>query len=519
MIKKMKIMKCLNSKTLKVEKDSIKKFNYFTSRIKRVKTDINNFQKNDNYSFSGKQNQKQKINLYNNNSISTYDELIDTFRNSKESFRTCCNTESNRDYFKANKKINQKSYFKKSNNYNNIILNKKNILLNIKSCNNNKNIRVFLNKQKSSSLINKIKKGRSLLSFDATFLSKRENDNNNQILNFKNSQINELDYKFEIIQYKKIIESLNKQKHEKISKIKEINLMNNKIGENKIKIKDINSKPIDDIILLLKRNYKSNAYLKNNSFSENILLNVMDLKYTFEKCQLINQFFEGINKILKINNYTNYNDILKKFNELIDSKNNFINIKNKYNYLLKENQKYFNYINSLLTKFQISEISELYNYIKNMHIKNIRESDTFEKIKVNLMKDLIKKKPRFLPKNENHKTSNSEHKKIINLQSYLKCSNSINNFHDSKNRINSYKQENKLNAKNIYDIKYKNNNSFRYVMVSNGKDKMIKVNKKEKNENIQKNLFDKIKKIKINNILDLDRNNNSENLWLSFPYK
>jgi hypothetical protein len=135
------------------------------------------------------------------------------------------------------------------------------------------------------------------MSFDATFLSKRENDNNNQILNFKNSQINELDYKFEIIQYKKIIESLNKQKQEKINKIKEINLINNKISENKIKIKNINSKPIDDIILLLKRNFKSNAFLKNNSFSENILLNVMDLKYTFENCQLINQFFEGINKI------------------------------------------------------------------------------------------------------------------------------------------------------------------------------------------------------------------------------
>ena len=50
---------------------------------------------------------------------------------------------------------------------------------------------------------------------------------------------------------------MNKQKDEKISKIKEINLMNNKICENKIKIKDINSKPIDDIFLLLKKNYKS----------------------------------------------------------------------------------------------------------------------------------------------------------------------------------------------------------------------------------------------------------------------
>ena len=514
MIKKMKILKCLNSNTLKTERDSYKIFNNFTSRIKRIKTDINNFQINDNYSFSGKQNQRQAFNFYNNiNSNSTYDELLDTFRNSKESFRTCCNTESNKDFIKGNKKI--------SNNYNKTILNKKNILLKKKSFNNNKNISVFPNKEKCSSIINKIKKGRSLFSFDATFLNKEDNDNKSQLINCKNNGINELDYKFEIIQYKKLIESLKKQKQEKINKIKEINILNNNSYENKrkIKIKNINSKPIDDIILLLKRNYNSNAYLQNNTFSENILLGVMDLKYTFEKSQLVNQFFEGIDKILKINNYTDFNCLLKKFNELIDSKNNLIKNKIKYNHLLKEKSKYFNYINSLLRKFQISEISELYNYVKSMNIKNIRESDTFEKIKVNLMKDLIKKKPRFLPKNEKHKTSNSENKKIINIQNYLKCSNSINNFHGSKNRTNSYKQGNKLNVNNSNNINDKNNNSFRYVMISNGKNKMIKVNKKDKNEKIQKNLFDKIKKIKINNIIEQDRNNISENLWLSFPYK
>ena len=306
-----------------------------------------------------------------------------------------------------------------------------------------------------------------------------------------------------------------------MNKIKEIKILNSKICENKrkIKIKNINSKQIDDIILLLKRNYNSNTYIKNNTFSENILLSVMDLKYTFEKSQLVNLFFEGLYKILKMSNYTDYNVILKTFIELIDSKNDLINMKNKYNYLLKEKKKYFNYINSLLTKFQISEISELYNFVKNMNIKNIREFNTFEKIKVNLMKDLVKKKPKFLSKNENHKTSNSEHKKIIDIQNYFRCSKSISNFHGLKNRVNSYKQENKLNSNKSYNIKYKNNNSSKYVIVSNGKDKIIKVNKKKKKENIQKNLFDKIKNIKINKFNDLDRNNISGNLWLSFPYK
>ena len=519
MIKKMKILKCLNSNTFETEKDSFKIINHFTSRIKRAKSNINNLQLNDNYSFSGKQNQKQKLNLRNINNISTYDDFLETLRNSKESFRTCNNDKSNKDFFKDNKKIIQKRYLKQSNNYNNIILNKKNILLNIKSCNNN--INIFPNKDRCSTHINKIKKDCSLFSFDATFLNKDEDDNKIHLPNCENNQINELDYKFEIIQYKKQIESLKKRKQEKMNKIKEIKILNSKICENKgkIKIKNINSKQIDDIILLLKKNYNSNTYIKNNTFSENILLSVMDLKYTFEKSQLVNLFFEGLYKILKISNYTDYNGILKKFIELIDSKNDLINMKNKYNNSLKEKEKYFNYISSLLTKFQISEISELYNFVKNMNIKNIRESNTFEKIKVNLMKDLVKKKPKFLSKNENHKTSNSEHKKIIDIQNYFRCSKSTSNFHGLKNRVNSYKQENKLNSNKSYNIKYKNNNSSKYVIVSNGKDKIIKVNKKKKKENIQKNLFDKIKNIKINKFNDLDRNNISGNLWLSFPYK
>ena len=511
----MKILKCLNTNYLEPEKNSFNFFNNFTSRIKRIKTDVNNFQKNDNFSFSSNLNKKRAFNLNNINSISTCDELLDKFGNSKESFRTCCNTDSNGYIYNIyNKKINQKRYFKKLNNYNNIILNKKNILLNLKSSNNNKNITVFSDEEKSLPKNNKIKKGRSLFSFDATFLDNIQNENKTKLLKSNHSHINELDYKFEIIQYKKKLESLKNQKQEKINKIKEMNQANNKIYENKIK--EINSKPLDDIILLLKNKYYSNAYLKNYFSSENILLNIMDLKYSFEKNKLTNQFFEGINQILKINDSIDYNDILAKLNELIDSKNNFINTKNKCNYLLKENQKYFYYINSLLNKFQITEISELFNYIKSMHIKSIREADTFEKIKVNLMKDLIKKKPRFLPKNNNKKSSNSEQKKLTGLQNYLKSSDSIINFGASKIRLNSFKSKNRLNMSNSYNIKYKNNNSLGYIMVSNGKDKMIKVNKRKKNENIQKNLFDKIKRIKINNIIDYDRNNTLEKASLSF---
>ena len=364
----MKILKCLNTNYLEPEKNSFNFFNNFTSRIKRIKTDVNNFQKNDNFSFSSNLNKKRAFNLNNINSISTCDELLDKFGNSKESFRTCCNNDSNGYIYNIyNKKINQKRYFKKLNNYNNIILNKKNILLNLKSSNNNKNITVFSDEEKSLPKNNKIKKGRSLFSFDATFLNNIPNENKTKLLKSDHSHINELDYKFEIIQYKKKLESLKNQKQEKINKIKEMNQANNKIYENEIK--EINSKPLDDIILLLKNKYYSNAYLKNYFSSENILLNIMDLKYSFEKNKLTNQFFEGINQILKINDSIDYNDILAKLNELIDSKNNFINTKNKCNYLLKENQKYFYYINSLLNKFQITEISELFNYIKSMHIK------------------------------------------------------------------------------------------------------------------------------------------------------
>ena len=126
--------------------------------------------------------------------------MLDKFGNSKESFRTCCNNDSNGYIYNIyNKKINQKRYLKKLNNYNNIILNKKNILLNLKSSNNNKNITVFSDEEKSLPKNNKIKKGRSLFSFDATFLNNIQNENKTKLLKSDHSHINELDYKFEII--------------------------------------------------------------------------------------------------------------------------------------------------------------------------------------------------------------------------------------------------------------------------------------------------------------------------------
>ena len=62
------------------------------------------------------------------------------------------------------------------------------------------------------------------------------NENKTKLLKSDHSHINELDYKFEIIQYKKKLESLKNQKQEKINKITEMNQANNKIYENKTRL-------------------------------------------------------------------------------------------------------------------------------------------------------------------------------------------------------------------------------------------------------------------------------------------
>ena len=534
MIKKMKILDNLNLDSFREKRKSVKKLNNIALRIKRIENNIKDIQTNENFSYIVKSNRIPSFDINEINRTSRYNNYSNKCGYLIGALQKLNNTEKNKDFsIKKTKKLFEKKYQNKNNNYNNFILKKKNIILNLNSTtiNDNNDMNIIPQKELNLSTVNKNKKHKLLFSFDAAFSGrfneKDEQNKNNLIIN-KNKLLNELDYKFEIIQYKKKLEALKNKKEEIIKKLKEIIRINKNTQKN-ILIDEYKQKPFDNIILLLKNNEHliDNHNTNENSFYENIILNIMDLRYSSERNKLINAFYEGIKKLLKIDD-DNYYNIVAKINDLINSKTNLTNTKNKYNYLLKENKIYFDYTKHLLNKFNISHISELFNYIKNMYIKNIKESDTFEKIKVNVMKDLKKKKQKFLPNNRMYKSNNSVHKKLTNLQTYLKISKCNSNSTKSLNKIkylsnkktnNSNNSGSKSIINNSYDINSKKNQSLGYIMISNGKDKMIKVNKRDKNENKGKNLIEKLRKIKINNILDFENNNKLDNTIHTFSYK
>ena len=167
-------------------------------------------------------------------------------------------------------------------------------------------------------------------------------------------------YEFEIRNLKRKIISLkkdNKVMQSKLNNIKNINLDIEKDIQDSLYQKQKQKNIINDLILLNDR-YQSMVYSnqteednnqKSDLFFENIVLNVMDIKYFYENQLLVDEFIEGVNKLIKntllFKNSENFNkyNILKKINEIIDIKNNLENNINKYKYLSKYNYKYYFY--------------------------------------------------------------------------------------------------------------------------------------------------------------------------------
>ena len=541
----MKILNFLNS--INTSRDSSSRLKNITNRIKTLENDINTIQVNKNKSFIERCCKNKTIEINNDiNRMSIFDEFMKEYKNKND----INNEERNRTFSKIkSEKLHQKRYLKKSNEYkikNNILQKKRSIInyLNTTTEQNNNfkskkilfPIKEFNKNILNYSPINKNKKSCSLFSFDSIFLNQNDAKQKykNSLIANKNTTMKKLDYEFQIFQFKKKLENLKREKKEKMRKLNEIKNIN-KFIEEKIFNNENHSKPLNRIISLL----KNISLIEGDSLSENILLNVMDIKYSYENDILINEFLEGIKNLLKIN--TNNYSIETKLKELINAKNDILNLNNKYIYLLKENQKYFIYIKHLLNLLNLSDISEINEYIKGIYIKNIQETNNMEKIKVNLMKDMTFKKEKLFKKMQNFSTSKKKNnnktlsynstKKFSNLQKYLTNikpklktdPNKLNNYyHNQKNKKYSNKSTNKTNDlyysynnlnqidDNGFEIQSNVNNSSRYYLVSNGKDKKIKVNKNNNDNRKQKDLIERIKKIKINNIRGFYENNKTE---------
>ena len=292
-----------------------------------------------------------------------------------------------------------------------------------------------------------------------------------------------LEYEYKLRNLKRKLQNLtnkNKELNNELYKLKEkndrieinINLNKNVFYEEnkddiplgKIKDRNYKRKLKNKIIEICKKNnYYFNSYENSKNQEEysllNILLNLMDIKYSYEKSILYNSFFQGLNIILPKNNYqllNNYNDIFYYIKELINKEKKLKIINEKY----ENSKKYYN----LCQKF--TAIENLDKFLNNIIMNNIKIEQNINQIKnvlneennYNGNTDINKKKifEQILNRNKNK-----------SRYDFDKFSFYTTNF--SKSKISRQNHFNKINN-NTKDNKddRQNNSSISIILKNNG---------------------------------------------------
>ena len=263
---------------------------------------------------------------------------------------------------------------------------------------------------------------------------------------------------------------------------------------------------------------------------DNIILNIMDMKFNYDKNLLMDEFTNGINKLFNEslsnkNNTFDFNfnikdNILEKINKIIDKNNNLNNSINKYKYLSKENNRYKNYCTYLINDLNLKNISELDKFIKDLYIQNIRENNQMRKLQITLMNQSSSSKTKKVRKklySSSNKLISSVNKSIENTNTHQytnykynynkKSDSNINNKKNIYYLINRRKQ-NDLNGKILNRTEQLDNNhiiNFKNLKI----DTFYKKNKNELFSSEDKNYnYNKSSKKKINMEFYNQRNNN-----------
>lgn len=500
----MKIMGCNNSISNIKEKYSKKRLSNISNRIRSLEKDINILKnketlydkksfdintslildKNNNTMITNETKLKpnNKYNISHKNFFKNYMLYNDNKSNIK--YNTNNNSFSNKKHKNNSLKESSKSQiYKKINNYNSLIHEKKNSLLNLKSyfhkrantkesykelskISSTKNIAPKKKKYKidyikEQNLYERTihpklseKKKSHLLSVDK-INSNFTNKDNTSIINDIKNEINinkeikdmgKLEYEFEIRHLKKKRNALKQKNKEIIEKLKEIKNKNNYIEDNIVEEEKKNQHLINNLIMINK-NYilhnipnglESIESSRNGSVTDeyslkNIILNIMDIKFDYENNILTNNFIKGIKELLKIPmiNKNFDDDILDKLKELIKCNNDLEISNNKYEKLFKENNKYLIYFKNLIRDLNLFSYEELYKYIQDTFVKNIKENERMKLIKKALINDSKPDRQILLKEKENIK-------RIINN----KYSNSVNQTLFDNNDNNYYKIKN-----------------------------------------------------------------------------
>ena len=529
----MKILTCNNSLTdIKDKKCSVKRINNLSNRIQSLQNDIDQI----------KNSKKKKNNTFNNIKLEKNYSMVmndsNIKKNLNDKFIINKTLVKNPYFFKVNKKFikyrtnnnsqrkehrsNDNSFIYKkikSKNYNKLIHEKRNILLDINSnfkkkerkkriikdfseSNDNNNIKYnshkisYISRENNNSyntfndgLQSKAKNNNKLkhfLSVDKLYsninLEKKEKILNKKDIIEKN---NTLDIEFEIRNLKKRKKFLMKNKtdlEEQLILIKDKNKnLRNKIIEKQKYTKNI----IDNLMLINKeyltfKNSEEIDYFEDevdfadkNLIMKDIVFNMMDMKIEYENNILFEKFIEGLNELfinIPILNNLNISDnnISNKINRLLHLKNKLQNFGDNYSIKKKYNNKYYKYFTSLLNELNLKNFEELKEYIKDIFIKNIQENKRLKDITYALINDSLlpdkKERSHKMDYTKNENLLIKKEKKEVNKQKNNSSNINVNNGFRNRRKnslhfkglcYNSYLNIN--NKRNLYSNKIDNN--------------------------------------------------------------
>ena len=334
-------------------------------------------------------------------------------------------------------------------------------------------------------------------------LKKKNEKINNKLYLLKEKNDN---LEFNINSYRSTYENINNDFNEESN--------NNKSSNGQVNIMKYKRKLIDKVMDIYKRNifnfsfsFTSNKRSKEDYSILNMLLNLMDMKFIYEKSILNDAFLKGVDLLYQTNFPKYYS--LKRKDKIIIYTNNLISQEKKlemYNHKYDNIKKYY----ILYQKFE--GIKNLNEFLNNIIMKNIKVDQKINKIKSVLnFEKLIKGKEK-----ENDKDTGINRRKIIKniltrnknkLINYDKYSFYTTNYDSSKsshynhnhNRNNIYlkysRNTDKIKYNNALKINKKINNKTNLVIYHKNKDKeknSFMKNEKLKSKSLSKKKLQKI---------------------------
>ena len=216
---------------------------------------------------------------------------------------------------------------------------------------------------------------------------------------------------------------------------------------------------LKEIILLNKQNafdnpngidikYDNQSKKDNDSDSfDELILNIMDIKYYYENSLLTNEFINGVNKLLYgiplyINGNKNTQNLIKSINELINIKSNTFYINNKYRNLLQDNYISRDKQKNIINHFDKKNKKSLDNYLSQTEKNDSLSKNNTVRNKNDSLFNINNYYQTFYNKKISYE---DKKKKKINL-----------NYLDKDIKIN--KNNNSINNEKSNDFKYNNSN-------------------------------------------------------------